>query len=360
VFAAVGDAGKSMLALRLANFVGSFPAPSSLALDVSSPRFFGQPVVGRGTAVFLTAEDDTDEVHRRLQSVDPSRAWGADSSHLIVIPLLSAGGARTIIFEGRNGPETTQAWHELRAQLAAIPDLRLVILDPLTQFVSGDMNDNAMGAALMSALNKLASESGATVMAIHHFNKTSKITSLSDARLAIRGAGALVDNGRWALVLWEAERAEAKNILKALGQKERAEQAGVVYFGGLAKGNAPSAKIVRTLVRNAAGGVLEDVTDTLRASTPRAVDVDDVLHAALLAIKHERTDFSFTSSTSALWEIFGGIIRKHDLPVTKDGKSRGKESVRAVFERFCDHGRLVRTGDRGGVARYEPVAIGAA
>ena len=359
VFAAVGDAGKSMLALQLANVVASYPAPQTTAASPAgvsdTPRFFGQPIVGRGTAVFLTGEDDEAEVHRRLDAVDPSRAWRADGSRLIVLPLLSAGGARALIANGPRGPEFTPAWAEMKAQLVEIPDLALVVLDPLTLFVGGDTNDNAMGAALMGELNQLASRTGAAVMLIHHFAKagTAKITGLSDARNAVLGAAAWTNNARWSLVLWEAGQDEAYGTLKALGRVSHARQAGVVYYGGLTKGNAPGAKVLRTMVRGAAG-VLEDQTEALAAAAPQRGEVDEIMATELAALRAAQDRFSFTGSASALWEVFRPIIRKHDLPITKDGKGKGKHSVTDVFDRLCETGRLVRTSDTRGPARYEP------
>src|SRR5581483_7109585 len=51
VFAAVGDAGKSMMALWLAYVVGCYPKPEGIAPEQNAPRFFGQPVLRRGAAV---------------------------------------------------------------------------------------------------------------------------------------------------------------------------------------------------------------------------------------------------------------------------------------------------------------------
>ena len=136
VFAAVGDAGKSMMSLRLAIMVASYPPSANDALlNFSSPSFFGKPIIGRGTAVVLTGEDDQDEVHRRLAAIDPTGGWGAESSRLIVHPLISDGGARPFIASGKLGPEFTPAWLELRTQLKALPDLALVVLDPLIDWL---------------------------------------------------------------------------------------------------------------------------------------------------------------------------------------------------------------------------------
>ena len=54
-------------------------------------------------------------------------------------------------------------------------------------------------------------------------------------------------------------------------------------------------------------------------------------------------------------ELLGPIIRKCDLPLTKDGKRKGVESVSVVFERLLDAGLLAQTADRGRALRFEPV-----
>lgn len=345
VFAAVGDAGKSMLALQLALRVATSPVvqPGILG-EIASPKFFGCPIVGRGAAVILTAEDDAAEVHRRLNALDPS---GARSRRpLYVVPMLATGGPRSIMVDGPTGPLFTEFWDALKVELAAIPDLRLVVLDPLSSFVSADINkDNVAGAALMGGLGELAAKSGASVMLVHHFAKAATPTDLTDARTAIRGAGSLVDNGRWSLVLWEAEQEKAYSTLKALGTPERAKQAGVVYLGGLAKGNAPGAKMVRTLVRDNAIGVLEDVTDTLAANAPRADEVDDMIYKALVAHHQGRNGaWSFPISFAS--------VSRHVMPVLKKAKiDITDRQAHASIERLTDRGLVVETAKNG---HYEP------
>jgi hypothetical protein len=241
-----------------------------------------------------------------------------------------------------------------------LPDLALVVLDPLTLFVGGDTNDNTIGAALMGELNHLASKTGAAVMLVHHFAKagSGKITGLADARNAILGAAAWVNNGRWGVVMWEADKDDAYSALKSLGRLQQARQVGIVYYGGLTKGNAPSAKVQRTLVRDVATGLLEDCTDKLRAlKTPRG-EVDAALHREFMALAATRNGFSFTASPTALWSVFAPIIRKLELPVTKDGKRRGVDSVVEVFARMLDAGMFAETADRGQSPRYEPVELG--
>lgn len=343
IFAALGAAGKSMLALRLALIVSTYPAPQNSALGFNdTPRFFGSPVIARGAAVILTSEDDADEVHRRLNSLDP--AEDRAGKPLYVVPMISAGGARAIITEGRNGPEATEFWRELRAQLLAIPDLRLVVLDPLSSFIAGDTNDNAIGAAGMALLAELAASTGAAVALIHHFAKGRVPKSLSDAREAIRGAGAWVDNGRWALAVWEADEENAYQALKALGQPERAKAVGVVYLGGLAKGNAPGVQILRTLVRNQGTGLLEDVTDALRSAAPKRDEIDDAVYAALAAYKKERPRWNFPIGRTSLATKLETPLRAAKVVVTVD-------QLKASIDRLIERQLIVETEDYG---KFEP------
>lgn len=352
VFAAVGDAGKSMMALRLALVVSSHPAcattKDSPAGINDTPNFFGRPITARGAAVILTAEDDGNEVHRRLHSLDPSNL--RNGRPLYVVPMLAAGGPRAILRDGSNGPEPTPFWYELKKQLAAIPDLKLVVLDPLSSFMLADTNDNTAGSSVMTMLGELATSTGAAVMVVHHFAKSTTPTSLSDARTAIRGAGSLVDNGRYALALWEAGEDEAYSVLKMLGRTpSHALPAGLVYFGGLAKGNAPGEKTLRTLVRNTSTGLLEDMTDALRAATPRADEVDDLLFKALRAHKDAHPRYCFPASVSSIEKFVVPVLRraKVDISVRK-----AKESC----DRLIERGQLVEV-EGGGTPRYEPVMI---
>jgi hypothetical protein len=341
VFAAVGDAGKSMMSLQLALHVTTAPVVQSGSLDFGAPNFFGQPIVGRGAAVVLTAEDDAAEVHRRLNSLDP--AYARSNRPLYVVPMLATGGARSILASGPSGPVQTEFWAELKAQLMAIPDLKLVVLDPLSAFVAGDTNDNELGAALMFSLNELATLTGAAVMLVHHFAKAMVPTDLTDARTAIRGAGALVDNGRWALALWEAEQDRAYGALKALGQQDRARQSGLVYLGGLAKGNAPGAKTLRTLVRSGTG-LLVDQTDAIGASAPRADEIDDTVLRALRAYKRDRTRWSFSISKNSVAKYIEPVLLQAKIDISL----RAAESC---LRRLLERGLIVETETPG---KYEP------
>lgn len=320
VFAAVGDAGKSMMALRLAYIIGCYPEPQRGAdFDFDVPRFFGQPVTARGAAVILTAEDDASEVHRRIAALD-TQNLRAGNPRVYVRPMLSDGGPRAIIAEGPAGVQPTDFWRELRDDLGKIPDLKLLVLDPLSHFAAAQLDkDNQAGAALMAMLGAFAAETGAAVMLVHHMGKAAQPSNLTDARTAVRGAGSLVDNGRWTLAMWEAAEDTAQGVLKTLGQEERARAAGVVYLGGLAKGNAPSDKVLRTLVRNAATGLLEDVTEQLAAARPQQAELDEAALAALRAEARDNARFLFGRGEQTLHKAWTPIFEAAGVSVPRAG-----------------------------------------
>jgi hypothetical protein len=330
IFAAVGDAGKSMMTLKLALDITTAPPYDGIS---PTPRFFGGDVVARGAAVIVTAEDDAAEVHRRLHALDPTEA--RKGKPLYVMPMLSVGVSPSIMMDTASGPMPTEFWDRLRTQLAAIPDLRLVVFDPLSHFVAGNTNDNRLGSAVTGKLTELATETRATAMMVHHFAKGREIDGLNGARDAIRGASALVDNSRWALTLWELERDKAYKILKLLGEPERAKSAGIVYLGGLAKSNAPGAKTVRMLVRQKETGLLQDVTDQLRAAMPRQEELDEAVFSALAAERTEDSDFSFACSRNMLWDQCHHVLEKRGVDI-------GKDALPHVIERLKTAGRLVK------------------
>jgi hypothetical protein len=110
----------------------------------------------------------------------------------------------------------------------------------------------------------------------------------------------------FALAMWEAGEDAAYKALKGLGQEKRSANAGVVYKGGLAKGNASGDKTIRTLVRSAATGLLEDVTGQLAAvARPQQAEFDARALEALRAVSKESLGFSFTGGKHGLWNAWG-------------------------------------------------------
>ena len=286
ILAALGDAGKGMLTLDLALKVTADWTGQSL---IAPPMAFGNLVRGFGSAVILTAEDDMGEVHRRLHGIDRYNKLPTTDNKLRVIPLPNAGGSFPLVQCGKGGnPQYTGYYESLCEQLTKIPDLRLLVIDPLASFVHADINaDPAVGAFTTGLLASLATETGAFTLICHHMAKGSgnaaqKIRSPEQARAAIRGTTALVDGVRLSYALWPTDNDYAKDICKKLQQQFTY---GCVFKGGVVKANGPADKSVKTYVRNSAG-LLEVADEQLKSmKTPR-----DILKGRLVDDVREKAD----------------------------------------------------------------------
>lgn len=252
LLAAPGGIGKSFMAL-------------DLCLEIAAPgmmrrKFFGGEVVKHGTAVFLTAEDSQKSVHRRLESIDPGRRRDWHPERLIVAPLPDAGGPIPFVISDGKRLELTTEFKSIREQLRAIPDLRLVVIDPLQAFVMADVNaDPAAGQYMWSALATICAQTGATVMLLHHMRKdgSQKVETAEDARHAIRGSTALVDGARLAYALWKPSEDKARTSCAVLDAEH---DSGAIVMGAVVKANEQADLTVRTFHRQP-GGLLDDVTE---------------------------------------------------------------------------------------------------
>ncbi len=318
--AAIGGIGKSMLMLKLALEVATGDLGGSEQDDPE--RMFGSTVTCHGSAVLITAEDDAAEVHRRLCALDPSGMRLHHPERLVVVPLPNAGGILTLLRGGFQSPEVTEEYEDLRRQLMLIPDLKLIVLDPLQAFVGADANkDPAAGQYLCTLLGNLAATTGATVIVTHHFRKQRGIKGPSEAREAVRGTTALIDGMRCVYALWPAEEQYARKVCRELGIKFEANR---VVKGAVVKANWPAELKVETYVRNALG-LLSDHTDQLGQGEDR-----NVLLAQLEdAIKHAAAEGKPYTKTGKN----GVYERRDELPpgIRRIGRNRLQDMVQELL-----------------------------
>ena len=85
--------------------------------------------------------------------------------------------------------------------LDAARGARLVILDTISRFHNLDENSAADAKRLMAQLERLAQESGAAVIYVHHTSKLAAQSGAGGSQQAARGSSVLVDNARWAAFL---------------------------------------------------------------------------------------------------------------------------------------------------------------
>lgn len=328
ILAAMGDAGKGMLGIDLALKVACKFKPDALN---AHPSAFGNDVLAHGTAVILTAEDDQGEVHRRLEQIDSLGKRCKAGERLIVVPLPNAGGPAPIVVPGRNGPEATPFYHVIQDQLMKLPDLRLVVFDPMACFVMADVTkDPAAGSFTTGLLATLASETGAAVLIAHHMNKSSgekAISTPEQARERIRGTSAIVDGVRSAYALWPSDHEQAKKICRRLAVEYARNK---VFHGSIVKSNGPADRTVKTFVRQESG-LLAVVDDTLRRmkNSPEVlleILADDIRRAAA-------NGRPFVVSGAA-----GLFERKEEL--SAELKEFGRDRLHAMAKELLENGTI--------------------
>lgn len=158
LFGGDGGTGKSLVALQLA-----------VATALGRP-WLGQ-TVRAGRALYLSAEDDRDELHRRLSAIcaaDFTRL--ADLGNLTMRSL--AGEDALLAHLSQKGTLVqTELFRELDTTLAETRPA-LVVLDTLADLFPGNENDRAQARQFVGILRGLAIRHGAAVMLLAHPSKS--------------------------------------------------------------------------------------------------------------------------------------------------------------------------------------------
>ena len=336
LLAAMGDAGKGILTLDLALKV-ALPKPEGGIVD-DGPLCMGARVVATGPVVILAAEDDRDEIHRRLERLDTEHRR---PNNLYLVPLPNAGGPLPIVkTSSTQGPFITPEWEALRAQLVELAP-KLIVLDPLASFVHADINaDPAAGAFVTGTLASLATETGAAVLVCHHMAKSRQpMTTPEEARSMIRGSSALVDGVRFAIALWQADEDDARRVCGALNTEWHR---GRVFKGAVVKSNAPADRNIKLFVRDMATGLLVDQSGRLATNKGFQRDLDlEELTAAISTAAAAGFPYSYSGST-------GVHERRGELP--ERFAVMGKHTLRGLVDSLIERGAVKRVRYGKGVA----------
>ncbi|MFI5016060.1 MAG: AAA family ATPase [Hyphomicrobiales bacterium] len=150
-----GATGKSLLALQLA---------SATALKST---WLGMAVAG-GASLLLTAEDDRDEVHRRLEDVALHLGAGLDALHDLHIVSLAGEDALLAVSGARgNVLVPTQRFEALKATIARLKPA-LVVLDTLADLFGGEENHRTHARQFVGLLRGLTLQHETTVLLLAH------------------------------------------------------------------------------------------------------------------------------------------------------------------------------------------------
>lgn len=258
----------------VAGTVGSIVAPgatgkSFAALQLLAQIATGKDMLGLGThptgfAVLLAAEDPADVLHARLRAIS-SHLDGFEKANLaantLILPCL--GSAGDLLDDGKAAANIERV-----AQGA-----RLVVLDTLSRWHTGEENERRDAAKVMRALERVAERTSAAIIFLHHTSKAAALEGAGDKQQAGRGSSVFVDEARWVGFLQTMTTAEAR----ILGRAEDERRQFVRY--GISKANYCPPQL-DVWLRREAGGVLVPV-ELAKAEKP----------AGLVKAKKEVSDY---------------------------------------------------------------------
>lgn len=149
-----GGTGKSLLALQLA---------TAVATDAAWLGKFAES----GKALVISAEDDKDELHRRM--ADIVRANGIALADLKNLHMRSLAGEDALLATlGADGRLTASALYREVCKAVAEVRPKLIILDTLADLFPGNENDRTQARQFISLMRKLAITSHCAVVLLAH------------------------------------------------------------------------------------------------------------------------------------------------------------------------------------------------
>lgn len=151
-----GGVGKSLVAMQLA------------VATVTGLAWLGRPV-RRGPVIFLSAEDDINEIHRRLAAIVASyQIELADLRDLHIAPLAGEDAVLAVeTAKSSNAIAATPLW----TQVQMLCDTRrpvLLILDPLADLFAGNENSRPQARQFVAMLRGLAMRADLAALLLYH------------------------------------------------------------------------------------------------------------------------------------------------------------------------------------------------
>jgi hypothetical protein len=204
IIVAPGGTGKSQALMQV-----------GVSIATGSPLFGAWEVGETGSVLMLLAEDDEDEIHRRLNNIIGQLAFAGDTAAIAALRknliLKSMVGENNLMTETNQSREVQQTIYvdRLIATAAQITDLKLIVIDPASRFRGGNENEAQDTTRFVEAIERLAQATGATILIAHHTNKGSMQATEANQN-ASRGSSALTDGVRWQMNLAGMSEKEAK------------------------------------------------------------------------------------------------------------------------------------------------------
>lgn len=175
---AAGGTGKSFFALQAAIQVAGGPDLLGLWSESKSPP---QP----GKTTIYTAEDPAWAIHDRVFHIGLN--FDALTAKTVAGHLQINGVANLDL---HNPAHVSRIIRDNN-------DVKLIVFDTLRLCHRKSEVDDVAMMELVENLKKIARETGAAVLGLHHVSKYSAYNNAADMQQASRGSGVLIDNARW-------------------------------------------------------------------------------------------------------------------------------------------------------------------
>lgn len=145
---------------------------SLLALQLSVSTATGLPWIGHhpahGKTIYISAEDDRDELHRRVADIAAQEACSLGDLSNLILRSLAGEDALLAVADSRQGTlQTTPLLTELDQTIGDY-SARFLVLDTLADFHSGQENDRATARQFIGILRGLALRHECTILLLAH------------------------------------------------------------------------------------------------------------------------------------------------------------------------------------------------
>ena len=207
------------------------------------------------------------------------------------------------------------------------------MFDPLSSFIHADVNaDPAASSFVTGLLAGLATETGAAVIVAHHMRKPQgnrPITTVEQARDAVRGTSAIVDGVRLVYALWPMSEEFQGGVFKTMDEKQVRN---ALFQGAVVKANGSADRTIRTYLR-APTGLLIDITERLNERRTAAAELTEALVTSIA--KAAKSGHPFTHTGGA------GVFRqRHRLAAVFHDATRKR--IEALVQELLNESVLVK------------------
>lgn len=310
---APGGTGKSQFVLQLAMSVAA-------AIPLAGIWEVGEP----GAVLCLFAEDDVEEIHRRLHTM--THVVANSFLHLPIIDRINQNlYVKSMVAESnlmtRSSPTgeviPTPYGARLCETVKGVPNLRLVVIDPASRFRGGNENAAEDTTRFIEAIERVKEHTKATVLIVHHANKNS-MQGAEQSQSASRGSSAFTDGVRWQMNLATMTVAEAKKY--AIPEERR----GMYLSATITKNNYAPPQPAVFLMRGI-GGYLDKALLADRSIQQG----DDLIRRILLLIESDAKRGE-SKSANAFEGAYGGTAASLGVGAVSV-RTRIKEAILAGY-----------------------------